>query len=324
MNAFRLNNTKEKIMTKSEVTARLTTLKNTYPAGSYWNHQSGTTANLASVSSTPCGTNNYTCNSYAGGIQCYAFAYYMANLVFGNYPAVGTAPAAANGTNYNGWKLYTNGNYDGLTIEPGDIIRTGTSNAGHSAIVWKVNGETVTVAEVWGGMGCKIAWGNFNGNSSNTATHLKNSATYIIKAPKDNASSYDKYTLKNVYYSTYLTTGDTTLYNNKDVTVGTEGTRSQDKWAISSLGTGVFVHSSVNTNYGLNVYRSGDPYNCDVHIISGNETDAKVNFIRHSAGYYMIKLTNYNLYLTASGTNACWKTYGGESDHKQMWYVTKV
>ena len=311
-------------MTNAELTAKLTTLKNTYPAGTYWNHKSGTTANLAVVSNTPCGTNGYVCNSFAGGSQCFAFAYYMANLVFGCYPQVSAMPAASNGVNYNGWKLYTSGYCSGLTIEPGDIIRTGASNTGHSAIVWKVSGETVTVAEVWGSVGCKIAWGNFNGSSANTATYLKNNATYILKAPKDNAVNYQKYTLRNMHNAKYLTAGDTNLYNNKNVTVGNYGTRSQDRWNISTLGNGVFVHSAVNTNYGLNVYRVGDPYNCDVHTISGNEVDAKVNFIRHSAGYYMVKLTNYNLYLTMSGGDAVWKSYGGESDMTQMWEITAV
>ena len=171
-------------MTNSQVISKLTELQSIFPAGGYWNHISGSTQNLDSVSNTPCGTNNYTCNTFASGSQCYAFAYYLANKVFGSYPQVPSDPEKSNGVAYGKWKLYTKGYCNNLTIEPGDIIRTGTSSNGHSAIVHNVIGDSVSVAECWGSRGCKIAWGCFNGSNTNTVTYLLNNATYIIKAPK--------------------------------------------------------------------------------------------------------------------------------------------
>lgn len=136
------------------------------------------------------------------------------------------------------------------------------------------------------------------------------------------------YSLRNVGKSKYLAVANYSgsLSNNQNVSgmTSTAITTSNNEhiWVIDSLGTGVYVKSYVNTSYGLNVYRSGDPYNCDVHIISGNETDAKVNFIHHAAtGYYKIKLTNYNLYLTASDSNVYWGAYGGENDLNQSWNI---
>ena len=40
----------------SDITNQLTSLKNTYTAGSYWNHKSGSSYDGYSVTSTPCGT----------------------------------------------------------------------------------------------------------------------------------------------------------------------------------------------------------------------------------------------------------------------------
>ncbi|MBQ7836399.1 MAG: hypothetical protein IJ389_04010 [Clostridia bacterium] len=136
------------------------------------------------------------------------------------------------------------------------------------------------------------------------------------------------YTLKNAHSSKYLAIANYngSLSNNQNVCVTSLNTTVQANnshiWSISSLGSGVYAKAYVNTAFGLNVYRAGDPYNCDVYPISGNETDAKVNFIFHVAsGQYFVKLSNYNLYLTISGDNVCWKPYGGENDNTQKWYI---
>ena len=89
--------------------------------------------------------------------------------------------------------------------------------------------------------------------------------------------------------------------NQNDVLWANSGSTEQS-WSIDNLVSGVLVKSAVNSSLALNAYRSSTTkFNCDVYPWSGNETDAKVNFEAVSGGY-RIKLTNYNIYLTAGGT----------------------
>lgn len=117
----------------------------------------------------------------------------------------------------------------------------------------------------------------------------------------------------------------TSLYNNQNVCLWADSGTNEQKWEISSLGSGVYIRSTINTGFGLNVYRSGSPWNCDVYPISGNETDAKVNIISAGSGYYKIQLANYTgYYLTAGGTgdgsNVYWTTATGGNN--QLWTCT--
>lgn len=89
----------------------------------------------------------------------------------------------------------------------------------------------------------------------------------------------------------------TSLKNNQNVTLWADSGAPEQTWVIDSLGNGVVVKSSVDNRFGLNAYRSSaSKYNCDVYPWSGNETDAKVNFVATSGGY-RIKLANYDMYL---------------------------
>ena len=118
----------------------------------------------------------------------------------------------------------------------------------------------------------------------------------------------------------------TSLSNNQNVTLWSDSGSTEQKWSISSLGSGVYVRSQVNTNFGLNAYRSGTNWNCDVYPVSGNETDAAVTFEK-SGSYYKIRLTNYSgRYLTAGGTgdgaNVYWATATGANN--QLWNMVTV
>lgn len=106
---------KAEALTNSEVTDKLTALKNEWPQDSY-----------------------YT-DSFGGGTQCYAFARYLGYRVFGSYPY--NASAYGNGYTMDGWTLYKQGYVP--SIEPGDIIQT----SGHTAIVWYVSSNVIYVAE---------------------------------------------------------------------------------------------------------------------------------------------------------------------------------
>ena len=114
----------------------------------------------------------------------------------------------------------------------------------------------------------------------------------------------------------------TALSNGKNVTVWTITGSGEQKWYISGHISQVYIKSIIDKSYGLNAHRSGTNWNCNMHKVIGNETDAQVDFIEYG-DYYRIKLHNYNKYLTATGTangsNAYWSAYSN-SDY-QLWDV---
>lgn len=139
------------------------------------------------------------------------------------------------------------------------------------------------------------------------------------------------YKIKNVAATTYETTmclnihgkNFSTLSNNQNVTIWEESGAFEQKWEISSLASGVYVKSAFDTTFGLNAYRSGTNWNCDVYPISGNETDAEINFVR-SGNYYKIQLANYPTYYlstggTTNGSNVYWTI--GDEGNAQLWIL---
>ena len=73
------------------------------------------------------------------------------------------------------------------------------------------------------------------------------------------------------------------------------------------------------------MYRAGDPYNCNVHTVIGNEIDAQLDLIAVDGGY-KFQLVEYGLYLTAGssedGANVYWAPESS-SDY-QKWTLTEV
>ena len=152
-------------LTAAQVTSKLDNIKaNTYPDGS-----------------------SYT-GSFGGGSQCYAFGRLLANMVFGSYPW--NCSAYSDGyTDSNGWTL-KKAPSNSYTVEPGDLIEVRPTNglSDHTAIVWKVSGSTIYVAECWGSSGGEVNWGFFNDSSANsTLAGIKNtygsSNVYVWKRP---------------------------------------------------------------------------------------------------------------------------------------------
>ncbi len=115
----------------------------------------------------------------------------------------------------------------------------------------------------------------------------------------------------------------TSLSNGINVTLWSDSGTNEQKWIIETNTDYSYIKSVIDTSYGLNVYRSGSPYNCNIYAINGNETDAQIDLIPTSNGY-KIKLHNYNLYLTvnssSNGTNVYWAAFTG-SDY-QYWDLT--
>ena len=172
-------------MSKTEITNRLTNYKNSY-AEKYWNGG----LNDEKLSENNWGTTNSkigTGNRYGDAFQCYGFSLFVANVLFGKRIIYGNVKNAASGTDLgDGWTLYR-GDYSGITLEPGDIIRG--DNDGHSAVVWKVENDKVYVAEFWGTENNKLFWGGWNRASpAKSVAEMKALATYIIKAPELSSS----------------------------------------------------------------------------------------------------------------------------------------
>ncbi len=117
----------------------------------------------------------------------------------------------------------------------------------------------------------------------------------------------------------------TSLTNNQNVTLWQDSGTTEQVWEISSLGSNVKVKSVIDKTFGLNAYRSGTNWNCDVLPISGNDTDSAVTFEK-SGDCYKIKLTNYtNRYLTAGGTGNGANVYWAAATNaeNQLWDIEK-
>lgn len=124
----------------------------------------------------------------------------------------------------------------------------------------------------------------------------------------------------------------TSLYNSINVTLWSEDTSSNEqKWEIAELGGDVQIKSVIDTAYGLNIYRSGNPYNCNIYKIAGNEADATFDILAaDSNGYRKVRWTSANgsvvKYLTvggsADGTNVYWGDVS--SSNYQKWLFEEV
>lgn len=117
----------------------------------------------------------------------------------------------------------------------------------------------------------------------------------------------------------------TALSDSTNVTLWSDSGSNEQKWILSMIYDDKPVKSVIDRNYGLNVYRSGSPYNCNIHLVAGNETDAIV-YLTNYGSYYKISLHNHNLNLTAqgaaNGSNVCWSA-PAESD-LQKWTLTEL
>ncbi len=302
----------------------------------YWNAgyiETGLTASDWGLTNAGC-SGSCTSNQFGNAKQCYGFALFLAYLITGTKIYYSEIEAAIDGENVrNGWVVHKS-NLTSLTLEPGDIIRTGTSpSSGHSAMVRLVNSDgTIKVAECLGRGKCKLEWEDFDiGLVESTSEYLLSHARYILKAPKDTEpapSLDDTYKISNVGAAKCLNihgSSLTSLSNGINVTLWSDSGSNEQKWVISDLGNNVYVRSIIDTDFGLNVYRSGSPYNCNIRLIEGNETDAAVD-ISNYGDYYKIKLHNYNYYLTvggtSNGTNVYWASES-DSDY-QKWTFTEL
>ena len=123
----------------------------------------------------------------------------------------------------------------------------------------------------------------------------------------------------------------TSLSNGMNVTGWTYSGSNEQKWLSPESSNCFYVRSYVDRDYGLNAYRSGSPWNCNIRKVIGNETDAQIFSQTAYATdgtpgivYYLKNYSNNttNKVLTIgssyNGSNAYWTTRSS-SDNKQIW-----
>ena len=155
-----------KVTVKEGIPEKLDQLKEKFPDGKYWDHRvekegsdawkDGDESWQDSVTDTPCAHNadtvgNYDCNCFNGKSQCYGFADKLYSEIFGHVPR----------------ESEKHGHSDVADIRMGDHVRfkywghrDGDENDwGHSAIVWKREGDTLTLIECNYDYKCGISWG---------------------------------------------------------------------------------------------------------------------------------------------------------------------
>ncbi|MDD6266247.1 MAG: phage tail tip lysozyme [Clostridia bacterium] len=144
------------------------------------------------------------------------------------------------------------------------------------------------------------------------------------------------YYIKN-YYGKYLNIyGDniTSISYHQNVTLWSKSGTNEQKWVFSSPGNLTKIKSVINTEYALNYCEAngseyGDPGNCDMYPHYANESNAHVDFIEEG-GYYLIKLSHVNLYLTASGNyngaNVTWESLATTTNGRkyQQWLCENI
>lgn len=140
-----------------------------------------------------------------------------------------------------------------------------------------------------------------------------------------------RYKIKSVANGKYitisnLTSGGTVTANQPIVCKSATSLGKDQIWDVNlSSPSNTFIRSTYWPFFGMNAYRiSTVEYECDVYEIVNNETDATIEFISTSQGYYQIRLKNYpTKYLTASGTEGVvWANATG--GNAQLWTLEEV
>ncbi|MCI8589231.1 MAG: hypothetical protein HFE77_00725 [Clostridiales bacterium] len=119
-------------LTNAEITEKITGFREGRE-GKYWNKYPCSDSEESEINSrnwgltdTKCqGSNVYkdcTSNRFGGGRQCHGFAKFISYLIFGSYPKITMGDNSGSRSLNDGWYVYQ-GNYDNVTLEPGDFIR---------------------------------------------------------------------------------------------------------------------------------------------------------------------------------------------------------
>lgn len=300
------------------VVDKLEELKKTYPDGGYWNHRvdspgqdhdslgtwDETYAN--SVTNTPCYyhgktgetfsgsyVGHYDCNRFDGGGQCWGFA----NKIF--YDVFGVKRSAQPTDNRE-------------NVKPGDYVRFGTDEVGHSAIVLTRNGNEITLVECNVGSAsscnCQIKWGR--------KEYISN-VSYCVHAPQD---VYDRVNGSVAHYADTQDLGDdfyAYIYNpmsncnlenrNDNVQLASvNGSDFRQIWHFIKQDQGQYKIVNMFDGRCLDAENLGTTNGTNIHMCEDNGSEAQRWWFCADYNYgpyyvYPYYLTNHDLVLDVAG-----------------------
>ncbi len=158
------------IQVGSDLSHEFSRIQDMLPSGKYWCHHSASEDWTYNVSDQPCSCTHRHgnsrpgdgghprldgscgCNTFQGGIQCFAYSNLIAYELFGSLAII--HDNNLNPTINNDWTLYRSGSLPN-EYKPGDVIRT---SIGHSMVITDVSDTTVTITDCNYTVNCLIRW----------------------------------------------------------------------------------------------------------------------------------------------------------------------
>ena len=229
---------------------------------------------------------------------------------------------------------YTYKGYNGAQRIPGLSVSISPSNANEQKIWWREQYGSV--------LNCSYGWDDDGDRYIHvTATGIGAAKLYAVdwneNGKRDECTvcvGVDPAPINGLYNIVNVETGKVAnisgsylvnLSDGKNITLYSKSGSNEQVWKIDKISDSedCYIRSYVDQEYGFNAYRSSSGnYNCNIHKITGNETDAAVYFVLQDDGSYKIKLANYsNYYLTAiasnNGSDIRWQSE--DSEKNQHW-----
>lgn len=246
------------------VSKKLDSLREQYPSGKYWRYIRNSTGEIVpGVADTRCNGRAYDyhnegdCAFFDRGWQCWAFASYIFQEVFGEY-ASSLSPRK-----------------DRENIQPGDYVRFTVKNEpkyGHSFVVLEKSGNNVKIVESNYPGGCQIKWDRWIDLTKPQKTY--NSQNVLTDCYFDyycHASNYDQVNNSAVFGS--------------PISGGSRVIEDGDYHIVSAVGTG----QQCLTIGGLPDAKDNDGANAELWSVLGIE-DHVFTVTWLGDGFYKIKL----------------------------------
>lgn len=192
-------------LTEEQFASKISSLKNTYVHGQYWNKYNGydktgtikCSCTYSCPASCNCKCGRFELNGTYYGAQCFGFANKLGYLIFGS------VPTASWGKHYNKNNLYA-----------GDYVRI--DNDRHSIFITKVQDGVVEYADCNRTGACQVRWGGTMSIASMNVTYIMHLSGNNLKGTTNNPINTPVDTSYNTPFYNVTpksTTGLTTVYN---------------------------------------------------------------------------------------------------------------
>ncbi len=294
----------------------ISSLKNKFPNGKYWNHPNGSN-NPDGYSSTRCThhgscgyyPNNCLCNSFSNAIQCHGFGI---KLTYDYY-----------GSSLRDWSKAYNLN----SLKAGDAIRY--KNDGHTIWVTAVNGDTITYADCNSDGGCKIRW-----DATISKSTVASTLTCVYVAPST-ASSDNYVDLGTNFFGVILNTAcwkPIECGADGIVRLQTETGSSNQVWFFVRQNDGSYVINSASNGKAMEMYSGITTDGTTVQVCGADWGGAYQRWYIYQQGNgYIIKSKHYqelNKVLDLSGGSTVngnvINTYSQNNSAAQIWSIYKA